>query len=57
MNMKAAVFACNFTGVLALLASFFLWKVAGTSLFILGLVGSGFWFGLGWFFKRSSPDT
>lgn len=53
MNPKAAVFACHVTGVIGLIAALFLWKIAGTSAFIAGLLGSSFWFGLGWYFRTS----
>ncbi|WP_131923873.1 hypothetical protein [Hazenella coriacea] len=56
MNIKAASFACNLTGILGLLASLFLWKVSGTPAFFAGLIGSGVWFGLGYYFKRQT-DT
>jgi hypothetical protein len=52
MNVKAAVFACNVTGIVGLAASLFLWKAVGSSGLLAGLIGSGFWFGLGLYFRR-----
>ncbi|SEM90900.1 hypothetical protein [Lihuaxuella thermophila] len=52
MNVKAAVFACHVTGLVGLAASLFLWKTVGSIGLLAGLIGSGFWFGLGWYFRR-----
>lgn len=57
MNGKAAVFACCFTGTAGLAASLFLWKVSGLGAMIAGLIGSGFWFGLAWWFRRPNKPS
>lgn len=54
MNMRAAAFACRVTGIAGLLASLLLWKLEGLSGLIPGLLGSLFWFALGWRFGRTS---
>ncbi|SFS76104.1 hypothetical protein [Marininema halotolerans] len=56
MNVKAAVFACRFTGILGVLASFFMWKIYGPAGFLLGLVLSSLWFILGAWIRRQGGD-
>ncbi|OYD07510.1 hypothetical protein [Paludifilum halophilum] len=56
MNVKAAAFASRLTGVVGILASFLLWKMYGPGGLIIGLIGSSFWFGLGWYVVKK-PGT
>lgn len=54
MNTKAAIFACNVTGLLGLAAALLLWKISGLTGLWIGLLGAAFWFGLGWYFRRQA---
>jgi hypothetical protein len=57
MHEQAAIFASRVTEVIGLAASLFLWKVAGLWAFVLGLIGSGFWFWLALVIKRKGKSA
>jgi hypothetical protein len=57
MHTQAVIFASRVTGVIGVAASLFLWKVAGLTGLILGLIGSAFWFWLAFYINRKENDT
>ncbi|SFJ46165.1 hypothetical protein [Thermoflavimicrobium dichotomicum] len=56
MHTKAAIFACRVTGGIGMLASLLFLKLYGAVGLIAGLIGSGLWFGLASYLKKSSTQ-
>jgi hypothetical protein len=52
MHKKAAVFSSRLTGIISLFLTFYLWKVAGITGLIGGMVSAGCWFAWSWFLQK-----